>query len=187
MKKLWVYAVLIGLTAIATFAITALLANIRERKEEGHQMYVQLAELTEETVDPEIWGHNFPSQYEGYLRTVDTERTKYGGSEAFSRLDSDPRLRRIFAGYAFGVEFNEERGHAYTLEDQKQTLRVKVKEQPGACLHCHASVIPAYRKAGGGDIMAGFAAVNKMKFDDAVKLVEHPVVAQFGNSDFPEG
>ena len=93
---------------------------------------------------------------------MDTERTRYGGSEAFSRLDADPRLRRIFAGYAFALDYREERGHAYRLRDQDSTERVPEKQQPGACLQCHASIIPAYRKAGGGDVMKGFEIVCAM-------------------------
>ena len=38
-------------------------------------------------------GKNFPQQYDGYLRTVDQQRTRYGGSEAMphSPTESDPR------------------------------------------------------------------------------------------------
>ena len=86
------------------------------------------------------------------MRTVDVERTSHGGSEAFQHLDRDPVWRRIFAGYAFSIDYREERGHAYMLIDQRETDRVKKLKQPGACLHCHASVIPTYRKAGGGEV-----------------------------------
>ena len=34
------------------------------------------------------------------------------------------------------------------LSDQDETERVKQFKQPGACLHCHASVDRAYCKAG---------------------------------------
>ncbi|MGO8056554.1 ammonia-forming cytochrome c nitrite reductase subunit c552, partial [Rhizobium leguminosarum] len=70
---------------------------------------------------------------------------------AQSRLDEDPRLKTIWAGYAFSKDFREERGHAYMLEDQVYTERQQVTKQPGTCLHCHASVYEPYRKAGGGD------------------------------------
>jgi nitrite reductase (cytochrome c-552) len=168
----------IGLTAgvaIATFATTMLLMNIRERKVEARQPYLSLANLTEDTVDPAEWGKTFPREHDGYKRTVDIARTRYGGSEAFSRLDADPRLRRIFAGYAFEIDYREERGHAYSLRDQDETERTKKKAQPGACLQCHASVIPAYRKLGEGDIMKGFEKICAMSFAEARKLVEHPI------------
>ena len=121
---------------------------------------------------------------------MDTERTRHGGSEAFQKLDADPRWRVIFQGYAFGVDYREERGHAYMLSDQEETERVKQFKQPGACLHCHASVIPAYRelgrKAGARpqeQVMKGFEALCAMPYAEARnvvdakgrKLIQHPV------------
>jgi nitrite reductase (cytochrome c-552) len=175
MKSRAVYLVLIVLTAAATFLVTWLLINITERKEEARLTYLPLAHITEDTTDPAEWGKNFPRQYESYLRTADTERTKYGGSEAFQKLDEDPLLRRIFAGYAFELDYREERGHFYSLQDQDETERTKLRPQPGACLHCHSAVMPAYRKMGGGDVTKGFEKVCAMPFAEARKLVEHPV------------
>lgn len=171
----WTYIGLSAAVAVATFLVTMLLINIGQRKQEARQSYLELARLTEDTVDPAEWGKNFPREFDGYKRTVDIQRTKYGGSEAFSRLDRDPRLRRIFAGYAFELDYREERGHAYSLKDQDETERVKQRPQTGACLQCHASIIPAYRKLGGGDVMKGFALVCPMPFAEARKLVSHPV------------
>src|SRR5437879_2580182 len=145
-KRRWItYGGIVVVAALLTFLIAALLMNVRTRKEEGEQYYLKLAELNEDTIDPAVWGRIFPRQYDGYKRTVDTERTRYGGSEAFSKLDQDPRLRRIFAGYVFSVDYREERGHAYMLQDQDETERVHKFKQPGACLHCHSSIIPTYR------------------------------------------
>jgi nitrite reductase (cytochrome c-552) len=170
------YILLTASVAVATFLVTMLLVNIETRKQEGRQTYLELVRLNEDIVEPAEWGKNFPRQFDGYKRTVDTERTRYGGSEAFQRLDADPRLRRIFAGYAFGIDYREERGHAYSLKDQDETERTKQRPQPGSCLHCHASALPAWRKLGGGDIQKGFEAMCAMPFAEARKLVTHPVV-----------
>jgi nitrite reductase (cytochrome c-552) len=171
------YAITIVVTAILTALSLGLLMSIFQRKQEAKEHYVQLVELDEKTIDPKVWGVNFPRQYDSYLLTADTERTRHGGSDALSpsRIEADPRLKRIFAGYAFSVDFRELRGHAYMLSDQDVSERTKQFQQPGACLHCHASIIPAYRQAGDGDVMAGFAKVCAMPLADARKLVEHPV------------
>ncbi len=176
--------------ALAAAGATALLVNILERKEEARNPFYRVVELTEDTEDPAIWGKNFPIQYDGYRRTVDQVRTRYGGSEAVprtptgadprsvasqSKLEEDPRLKRMWAGYAFSVDFREERGHAFMLEDQTFTERQHAAKQPGACLHCHASVVVPYRKAGGGDLVRGFEAMNPMPYEEARKLVTHPV------------
>ena len=80
-------------TAVGTAAVAALLVNIMERKGESRQTAFRVVELTDDTVDPAIWGKNFPQQYDGYLRTVDQQRTRYGGSEALPRspTEADPR------------------------------------------------------------------------------------------------
>ena len=185
---------LLAVTALVAAAIaigmTALLVNIFQRKEEGKNPFYRVVTLDENTVDPVIWGKNFPLQFDGYRRTVDQVRTRFGGSEAVphvptqadprsvvaqSRLEEDPRLKMMWAGYAFSKDFREERGHAYMLLDQTFTERQQVVKQPGTCLHCHASMVTAYRKAGNGDMWKGFEAINKMGYFEARKLVDHPV------------
>jgi nitrite reductase (cytochrome c-552) len=180
---------LVGATIAAAGGV-ALLVNIMERKQEAKNPFYRVVELTDETVDPEIWGKNFPFQYDGYKRTVDMVRTRFGGSEAMprtptqadprsivsrSKLEEDPRLKIMWAGYAFAKDFREERGHAYMLEDQTFTERQQAAPQPGTCLHCHASVYVPYKKQGNGDLMAGFEKMNKMSYKDARQLVTHPI------------
>src|SRR5262245_33995016 len=184
----WPRFLLTGLVfAAAAYGVMALYQNIMLRKQEALQTAFELANLTEDTVDPKEWGKTFPRQYDGYLRTVDTQRTRYGGSENFQKLDDDPRLRTLFAGYAFSIDYREERGHAYMLSDQEETERVRQVQQPGACLQCHASVLVAYRqegiKAGASDdpaqrqaaIRKGVEEVCAMPYAEARKLVQHPV------------
>jgi nitrite reductase (cytochrome c-552) len=175
---------------VAAIFGVALLTNIIERKQESKNPFFRVVELTDDTVDPEIWGKNFPLQYDGYKKTADQVRTRYGGSEALhrtpsqadprsvvaqSRLEEDPRLKTMWDGYAFAVDFREERGHAYMLEDQTFTERQNVVKQPGSCINCHASAYPAYKKLGGGDIVKGFHELNKMPYTEARKEVSHPV------------
>jgi nitrite reductase (cytochrome c-552) len=184
---------LVGLALLAALAAAggvALLVNIVERKTEARNPFYRVVELTDDTTDPAVWGKNFPLQWDGYRRTVDQVRTRFGGSEAIprtpsqadprslvaqSKLEEDPRLKRMWAGYAFARDFREERGHAYMLEDQTYTERQIAAKQPGTCLHCHASVYVPYKRAGGGDLVKGFEAVNRMPFAEARKLVTHPV------------
>jgi len=183
--------ILVGIIAsISALGITALLINIFERKQESKNPFFRVVELTDETEDASIWGKNFPLQYDGYKRTVDMVRTKYGGSEAVprtptqadprsivaqSKLEQDPRLKIIWAGYAFSKDFREERGHAYMLEDQTFTERQIAAPQPGTCMHCHASLYVAYRKLGNGDLIKGFEKMNQMPYFEARKHVQHPI------------
>ena len=175
---------------LLSVAVVALLVNIFQRQQEARNPFYRVVELTDDTEDPELWGKNFPLQYDGYRRTVDQVRTRYGGSEALprtpteadprsivaqSRLEEDPRLKTMWAGYAFATDFREERGHAYMLDDQTYTERQLVAPQPGTCLHCHASLYVPYRNLGGGDLIKGFETMNQMPYEEARTLVKHPI------------
>jgi nitrite reductase (cytochrome c-552) len=175
---------------LATIVGVALLMNIFERKQEARNPFYRVVELTDDTEDPAAWGKNFPLQYDDYKRTVDQVRTRFGGSEAEprtptkadprsvvsqSKIEEDPRLKAMWAGYAFAKDFREERGHAYMLDDQIFTERQQVAKQPGTCLQCHASLYVPYRKAGDGDLIKGFEKMNQMPYAEARKLVSHPV------------
>ncbi|HXN45275.1 MAG TPA: ammonia-forming cytochrome c nitrite reductase subunit c552 [Bryobacteraceae bacterium] len=171
----WTYVLLSGAVAAATFLVTMVLVNIQDRKREGRETHVAVVAVTENTVDPAIWGRNFPREFDSFERNREMQATKYGGSVPFSHLERDPRLKRIFAGYAFALEYNKARGHAWSLVDQDNTRRTRERPQPGSCLQCHSSILPAYRKAGGGDVMKGFETVSSMPFPEARKLVDHAI------------
>jgi nitrite reductase (cytochrome c-552) len=181
---------IVGAAALATVAVAALLVNIFERKQEARNAFFRVVELDDDTEDPAIWGKNFPLQYDAYKRTVDQVRTRYGGSEALrhlptqadprsvvsqSKLEGDPRLITMWAGYAFATDFREERGHSYMLDDQRYTRRVTEFKQPGTCLNCHASTYVTMKRLGGGDIFKGFEQINHMSYSEATKQVKHPV------------
>jgi nitrite reductase (cytochrome c-552) len=186
----WIVLAIIA-AAFVTLGVAALLTTVIERKQEARNPFFHVVELTDTTVDPAMWGRNFPQQYDDYKKTVDMVHTRYGGSEgtprtptaidprqvvAQSRLKEDPRLMEMWAGYAFAKDFREERGHAYMLEDQVFTERQQVAKQPGTCLHCHASMYLPYLRAGEGDLIKGFEKLNPMPYLEAKKLAgNHPV------------
>ncbi len=106
--------------------------------------------------DAAVWGQNFPLEYSRFVMTEDdTVRTQWGGSEKYDKLARFPAMQRLWAGYAFSVEFNEERGHFYALTDQKETKRQEVVKQPGACANCHSGDTPNLIKS------MGWEAFNK--------------------------
>src|SRR3954466_8717769 len=189
-RPLFMFSILVLFAAGASVVGMFVLISIFQHKQDARNPFFRVVELTDETEDPAIWGKNFPMQYDDYRRTADQVRTRYGGSEAMprtpthadprsvvaqSRLEEDPRLKTMWAGYAFSKDFREERGHAYMLDDQTYTERQQAAKQPGTCLHCHASIAGPYRKAGDGDLMKGFEKFNQMPFAEARKLVTHPV------------
>jgi nitrite reductase (cytochrome c-552) len=198
MSKKPISIIIVLMVAVATVTVLWIQERIAARKEEGKQIVFRIANLTEQTVDPVEWGKNFPRQYDGYKRTVERTSTRFGGggsdTMAADKLAQDPRLKTLFAGYAFSVDYRARRGHAYMLSDQLETKRVQLPfRQTGACLHCHASNVIAYRKKGiengapgtladpaigangYAQLMKGFEIVGAMPYAEATKLVEHPV------------
>ncbi|TWT34984.1 Cytochrome c-552 precursor [Thalassoglobus neptunius] len=200
---------LILLVALTTFAVTGVLVTIFERQQEARTPFVRLVEVDEITTDPAPWGVNWPNQYDTYLQSVDTEESEYGGSSAMttSKLETYPWLKRLYAGYAFSLDYREARGHAYMLYDQEVTKRVTERPQGGACLHCHASIIPTYRRLGmesfGEEVneetlaqdfnwdavVEGFVLVSKMDYPSAHKEVLRTPDGSTGEqkSPFPGG
>ena len=188
-RKRWgamsLYAATIIGVAVLTGSVALLWQNIADRKQEAQQHAFRVVELHDDLLDPAEWGKNYPRQYELYKLTAETTPTKYGGGDAYQKMDKFPVYRTLFKGYPFAIDYREERGHHYMLTDQDETERNKQFKQPGSCLHCHSSINKAYRdegrKAGVGDdkpreqLMKGFEIVCALPIKEGRKLVEHPV------------
>lgn len=191
-KRRWFAIFALGVFAAAvaaTILVLVVLFDVLEKRLEAEQPSFRVVELTETTDDPAVWGRNFPLQYEDYLKTVDMQRTRFGGSEALprnptpddprtkvtqSKLAADPRRKRMWAGYSFNIDYREERGHAYMLQDQTFTERQQ-KPQPGACVACHASTVTAWRSLGNGSLAQGAAMTDAMPYPEARAHVDQAV------------
>ena len=139
-----IYGLIFIGSALLTAGVAALLVNITARQTEGRMLPMKVQEIPEGEIDPAVWGVNFPVEYASFLRTAENYgQTPYGGSDPYSKLERNPSLVRLWAGYAFSKDHNEERGHAYMLQDQLETERVKIVKQPGACANCHSANAPA--------------------------------------------
>jgi nitrite reductase (cytochrome c-552) len=181
-------AVVLGL--IVAVAGAALLSNIMDRRAEATTPFYRVVELDDTMSDPAPWGKNFPLQYDAFMRTAEMAPTRYGGSyavereptaedprtfTAVSKIEKDPRLARMWAGYPFAVDFRQARGHFYNFIDQKYTRRQTEFRQPGTCLNCHASNYVAMMTMGEGDLMAGFEKLNAMSWSEAAEHANHAV------------
>ncbi len=180
----WSYVAVALIAGLAAGGVAALMLNVSERKAEERTPFVRVVEVDEDTVDPAIWGQNWPRQYDTYKLTALATRTRFGGhggSEALpdQKIERDPWLKRMFLGYAFSIDYRDRRGHAYMLTDQEETERL-TKPQAGSCLHCHASIMPLYRKLGDGDADKGFEKTASMSYAETNAMLHeldaaHPV------------
>lgn len=132
-----------GLGALVIGAIAFMLLNIQQRKDEALAYPLNVVTIADTELNPEVWGKNYPREFSSWLKTQrDDTPTAFGGSQPFDKLERYPILKRLWAGYAFSVDYKEERGHYYALTDQKDTERQNFIAQPGACANCHAGEAP---------------------------------------------
>lgn len=126
----------------------------------------ELPALPEDEADPAVWGKYYPRHYDSYKKGYQKFDTKYGGSDKYDKLERMPYLRRVFAGYGFSEEYNEDRGHPYALED---VAGINQKRKPAAvCLTCKTAQLPGLLKK------YGTAMYNK-PFDEIRAQVSHPI------------
>lgn len=133
--------ILIGIIVVLAVGVVALLLYINSQADPNRGV-TPLVEIAPMEADSEKWSVNYPNQYSTLLKTeTNNERTAYGGSQPISKLEVDPRLVELFAGYGFSKDYNEDRGHMNSLTDVRETLRVGEKT-PGTCYSCKSSDNP---------------------------------------------
>ncbi len=169
MKKPWILpAALGGIILILTIAVVALLIFMKNQPLQKRGV-TPLVEVKAMEPDSSQWGLNFPNQYSTLLKTeTNSTPTTYGGSQPYSKLETDPRLVKLFAGYSFSIEYNEDRGHLNSLADVRKIKRVNEKT-PATCYSCKSSDNPAL-----WDQM-GMAAYDKMLFADMTPKIDEPI------------
>ncbi|MCI0448644.1 MAG: ammonia-forming cytochrome c nitrite reductase subunit c552 [Chlorobi bacterium] len=135
------YVLIFFVTAFITAALTLLLVNIFEKKQEANLYPSVFKPVGDYETDPKVWGENFPFEYDSYKKTETNEGpTYYGGSDNYQKLEKYPNLIRLFAGYPFSKDYREERGHYWAITDVKQSLRVNEKTA-NTCISCKSSQV----------------------------------------------
>lgn len=94
--------------------------------------------------DPQVWGRLMPEQYERWILSAeDYGMTEFGGSKWRNKLEENPRLRILYAGSPYAQDYNEERGHPWSLQDLLSSDRLGT-QKPGACLSCKSGTAPRF-------------------------------------------
>ena len=178
------------LTIGIVFLLGLLASSITERRAEAVYAYTPQVEHGEYEPRNEVWGKNFPRQYQSYLRTKDTAfRSKYNGSATIDMLEVDPRLVVLWAGYGFSKDYNQSRGHAYAVTDLHHTLRTGApvggnkSPMPNTCWACKSPDVPRkmneLAEEAGGDREKGAANFYSGSWDTK----GHEVVNAIGCAD----
>ncbi|MBC6401303.1 MAG: ammonia-forming cytochrome c nitrite reductase [Ekhidna sp.] len=135
---------------VAIVLLLSILANsIINRKAESQFAYQPQVKIGENEVRNEVWGENFPRQYQSFIQTQDTSFSSYlNGSGLRDILEENPELVVLWAGYGFAKDYNQPRGHDYAIEDLHNTLRTGGPTGPGTgpmpstCWSCKSPDVP---------------------------------------------
>ena len=162
-KRPWLgWLIFLG-TIVVVFLLGLLASSILERRSEAVFAYVPQVDYESWEPRSEVWGENFPREYETYLQTSDTTfRSKYNGSVMIDMLEIDPRMVVLWAGYGFSKEYTQGRGHYYSVKDVRESLRTgapmegQPSPMPNTCWTCKSPDVPrVMRVTGAADFYAG--------------------------------
>ena len=148
-NKPWLGWVVFFVTLVVVFILGLFASSIIERRAEAVFAYTPQVEHGQFEPRNEVWGENFPRQYQSYLKTADTTFTsKHLGAGHRDALGESPRMVVLWAGYSFSWEYNQPKGHAHAINDIRKILRTgapingKPSNQPNTCWTCKSPDIP---------------------------------------------
>ncbi len=164
---------LFGSIGAGVFVLGLLAASITERRAEIVSVFNnRKVEINGIESRNEIWGKNYPREYETWKQTAESDyRSKHLGNAPEDVLESRPNMVVLWAGYAFSRDYSAPRGHANALDDIRNTLRtgapgIDEKEmQPATCWTCKSPDVPRFMHEHG---IAEFYKQKWSKFGDQV-------------------
>ncbi|MEG6521909.1 ammonia-forming cytochrome c nitrite reductase subunit c552 [Desulfotomaculum sp. 1211_IL3151] len=119
-----------------------------------------LGEIAANEVDPAVWGKYYPKHYDSYLEN-------FQNTAKPSHFETKPYMEPIYAGLGYAVEFNEPRGHLYTLDDIREVNPNRYKTG-AACNTCKSSQIPGLIDKYGEDYYL-------KSFEEINSQLKHPI------------
>jgi len=111
---------------------------------------MKLAKLPAGEYDPAVWGRYYPLQYSSYRKNLEMAPSPagFGGSEKVQKSEKEPEILMNFKGMPFSIDYTEDRGHPYAIEDLKESKRV-TSATVGSCMTCKtANIIDVYEEKG---------------------------------------
>ena len=150
-RKPWKNWVLFLASLVVVFLLGLLVSSITARKMEAKFAYTPVNEIKKLEPRNEVWGENFPREYQSYYKAADTTfRSKYNGGAMIDMLEVDPRLVVLWAGYGFAKDYNQGRGHVHAIDDLRNSLRTGAPigpedgPMPSTCWTCKSPDVPRY-------------------------------------------
>ncbi len=145
----WMNWALFFISLTAVFLLGLLVSTISERRAEAIFAYAPKVKIADFEPRNEVWGKNYPWQYESYRKTQQTDfKTPHGGNAMKDVLEESPELVVMWAGYGFSKDYYQGRGHSYAIEDINNSLRTggpKAPDDglmPSTCWACKSPDVP---------------------------------------------
>ncbi len=144
-ERPWLGWLLFLATVVGVFLLGLLASSIVERRSESMALQV-VKPIPQWEPRNEVWGQNYPREYESYRRTLRTDfASKYAGSVTIDYLEQFPELVVLWAGYPFSREYNQARGHAHAVRDVREILRTggpETSTMAATCWTCKSTDVP---------------------------------------------
>jgi len=156
--------------ALGVIVLGLLATSILERRNQAAPARLQLMKPIDKfEANNAKWGVNFPREFNSWESTkLLNENTKYAGSNVRDYLEASPDLVVMWAGFSFGKQYNQARGHQWAIQDVTSTARVSDKT-PATCWTCKSPDVPRMmEKIGIDKFYAG-------KFNDLKKEIVNPI------------
>ena len=148
--KSWQGWLLFLVVMVIVFILGLVAASITERRAEVASVFNnKKVEIKGIESRNEIFGQNYPREYQTWLQTADTTfKSLHNNSQKNDVLAARPNMVVLWAGYAFAKDYNTPRGHMHAIEDVYHTLRTGAPmtaeegPQPGTCWTCKSPDVP---------------------------------------------
>ena len=157
--KSWQGWLLFIVAMVVVFILGLLAASVTQRRAEGASVFNN-KKVEIKGIEPrnEIFGENYPREYQTWLQTADTTfKSLHNGSQKQDVLAARPNMVILWAGYAFAKDYNTPRGHMHAIEDIYRSLRTGAPmtadegPQPATCWTCKSPDVPRMMQAIGVD------------------------------------
>jgi nitrite reductase (cytochrome c-552) len=140
-KPAYGWALFLG-TIVGVFLLGLFVTSVSERRVESKKSFEWVTPIGEHESDSSVWGKNFPREHDSWLATKDTSfKSKFNGNTMIDMLEVNPNLVVLWAGYGFSNDYNQGRGHYYSVTDIRNTLRTDAAS-PGTCWTCKSTDVP---------------------------------------------
>jgi len=148
-QRPWLGWLIFIATVVIVFFLGLLASSIMERRAEAVFAYQPEVDHGQWEPRSEVWGENFPRQYDRWKATKDTSfRTKYNGNANIDMLERNPRLVVLWGGYGFSKGYSQSKGHYWSIHDIRENLRSgapvdgRSSPMPNTCWTCKSPDVP---------------------------------------------